>query len=118
MQSITFIGNGNMALSIAKGLKDNYKIEIVGRSLEKLQSFSLYLSIILNDRYILGEQKDNYKKKKGYSEYEISKKREALENILIPYTELENKEMLKNAGFKHIETIFRWCNFATFLAFK
>jgi len=60
----------------------------------------------------------DYKKKKGYSEYEISKKREALENVLIPYTEEENKEMLKNAGFKHIETIFRWCNFATFLAFK
>ncbi len=39
MKTITFIGNGNMALSIAKGLKDNYKIEVVGRSLEKLNKF-------------------------------------------------------------------------------
>ncbi len=37
MQTITFIGNGNMALSIAKGLKESYKIEVVGRSFEKLE---------------------------------------------------------------------------------
>lgn len=39
MKTITFIGNGNMALSIAKGLKDNYKIEVVGRSFEQLNKF-------------------------------------------------------------------------------
>ncbi len=39
MKTITFIGNGNMALSIAKGLKDTYKIEVVGRNLEKLNKF-------------------------------------------------------------------------------
>jgi tRNA (cmo5U34)-methyltransferase len=30
----------------------------------------------------------------------------------------ENIEMLKNAGFNDIEVIFRWNNFATFIAFK
>ncbi len=39
MKTITFIGNGNMALSIAKGLKQNYKIEVVARSFEKLDKF-------------------------------------------------------------------------------
>jgi pyrroline-5-carboxylate reductase len=39
MKTITFIGNGNMALSIAKGLKNSYKIEVVGRSIEKLEKF-------------------------------------------------------------------------------
>ncbi|MFT5662180.1 MAG: pyrroline-5-carboxylate reductase [Sulfurimonas sp.] len=39
MKTITFIGNGNMALSIAKGLKSIYKIEVVGRSLEKIELF-------------------------------------------------------------------------------
>ena len=39
MKTITFIGNGNMALSIAKGLKSSYKIEVVGRSLQKLDLF-------------------------------------------------------------------------------
>ncbi len=45
MTTITFIGNGNMALSIAKGLKNNYEIEVVGRSLEKLNKFESELGI-------------------------------------------------------------------------
>lgn len=59
-----------------------------------------------------------YKKKHGYSEFEINKKREALENVLVPYSERENILMLKECGFKHVETIFRWVNFATFIAIK
>lgn len=39
MRTITFIGNGNMALSIAKGLKQKYKIEVVGRDIDKLFKF-------------------------------------------------------------------------------
>lgn len=58
------------------------------------------------------------KKKRGYSEFEISKKREALENVLIPYSENENKTMLKNAGFSHIQTLFCWVNFTTLIALK
>ncbi len=45
MDTITFIGNGNMALSIAQGLKENYKIEVVGRSLEKLKAFENSLGV-------------------------------------------------------------------------
>jgi len=37
--TITFIGNGNMALSIAQGLKDDYNIEVVGRNMDKLDTF-------------------------------------------------------------------------------
>lgn len=60
----------------------------------------------------------DFKKEQGYSEYEISQKREALENVLIPYTEAENIEMARRCGFRHCETIFRWANFATFIAVK
>ena len=45
MKTLTFIGNGNMALSIAKGLKNSYKIEVVGRNLEKLDLFEKELDI-------------------------------------------------------------------------
>ncbi|MCH5323311.1 MAG: carboxy-S-adenosyl-L-methionine synthase CmoA [Helicobacter sp.] len=58
------------------------------------------------------------KKKQGYSDFEIAKKREALENVLIPYSTEENKSMLQNAGFKHIQILFCWVNFATFIALK
>lgn len=60
----------------------------------------------------------DFKQSQGYSMYEIMQKREALENVLIPYTEEENRQMVKNAGFRHCEMIFRWANFATFIARK
>ena len=59
-----------------------------------------------------------YKKEQGYSEYEIAQKREALENVLIPFTIEENIQMCKDAGFKNIDTIFQWSNFVTFVAKK
>ncbi|MDH4943683.1 pyrroline-5-carboxylate reductase [Sulfurimonas sp. C5] len=45
MKTITFIGNGNMALSIAQGLKNRYKIEVVGRDMTKLEKFEEALEI-------------------------------------------------------------------------
>lgn len=45
MQTITFIGNGNMALSIAQGLKEKYNIEVVGRNMAKLDAFEKALGI-------------------------------------------------------------------------
>ncbi|MCF6340814.1 MAG: pyrroline-5-carboxylate reductase [Sulfurimonas sp.] len=45
MKTITFIGNGNMALSISKGLKQNYAIEVVGRNLEKVDKFEKELGV-------------------------------------------------------------------------
>ena len=38
-ETITFIGNGNMALSIAQGLKNIFDIEVVGRTMDKLDKF-------------------------------------------------------------------------------
>ncbi|MCH3688782.1 carboxy-S-adenosyl-L-methionine synthase CmoA [Campylobacter lari] len=61
---------------------------------------------------------EQYKLEQGYSKLEISSKREALENILIPYTQNENIAMLKKAGFSKVESVFKWVNFETFIAFK
>jgi len=44
-ETITFIGNGNMALSIAQGLKDIFKIEVVGRELVNLDKFEKDLGV-------------------------------------------------------------------------
>ena len=60
----------------------------------------------------------DFKKEQGYSEYEIMQKREALENVLVPYSEEENMKMALNNGFSHCEVVFRWANFATFIAIK
>ena len=60
----------------------------------------------------------DFKKEQGYSQYEIMQKREALENVLVPYSEEENIKMALNSGFTHCEVVFRWSNFCTFIAIK
>ena len=58
------------------------------------------------------------KKRNGYSEMEISQKREALENVLVPYHFDENRELLLNNGFKGCDIFFRWYNFCGMIALK
>ena len=58
------------------------------------------------------------KKQNGYSELEIAQKREALENVLVPYKLLENREMLLRAGFRYVEVFFKWYNFCGIIAVK
>ncbi len=52
MQTITFIGNGNMALSIAKGLVDEYTIEVAGREMQKLSQFENTLGVTIKKHLI------------------------------------------------------------------
>jgi tRNA (cmo5U34)-methyltransferase len=58
------------------------------------------------------------KRRHGYSEIEIAKKREALENVLIPYTLTENRQMLERCGFRHADVFFKWYNFCGLIAVK
>jgi tRNA (cmo5U34)-methyltransferase len=58
------------------------------------------------------------KKRNNYSEIEIARKRESLENVLIPYRYEENAEMLRNIGFRTVEEFFRWYNFSGVIAIK
>ena len=60
----------------------------------------------------------DFKRKQGYSEIEITKKREALENILIPFSIEENRAQLQKAGFTSCESFFQWFNFVSFAAVK
>src|SRR3546814_15397313 len=43
----------------------------------------------------------DYKRRNHYSELELSQKREALDNVLIPYKLSETIKMLMEAGFSH-----------------
>jgi tRNA (cmo5U34)-methyltransferase len=58
------------------------------------------------------------KRRNGYSETEISKKREALENVLIPYRLDENLELLRRNGFDEVDSFFRHYNFAGIVGLK
>ncbi len=60
----------------------------------------------------------DFKRRQGYSELEISAKREALENVLVPFSVEENIELLRAAGFSHVEVFCKWFNFASIVALK
>jgi tRNA (cmo5U34)-methyltransferase len=59
-----------------------------------------------------------FKARSGYSQTEIHKKREALENVLVPYRIDENKEMFRRNGFGAVDSFFQWFNFVGFLCVK
>jgi tRNA (cmo5U34)-methyltransferase len=77
--------------------------------------------VLTNDsdvnRYFIDLYYD-FKRRNGYTSEEIARKREALENVLIPYRVDENIALLRRGGFEVVETFFQWYNFAGFLAVK
>ena len=58
------------------------------------------------------------KRRNDYSDTEIALKREALENVLIPYRIDENLELLKRNGFGSVDVFYKWYNFAGLLGVK
>jgi tRNA (cmo5U34)-methyltransferase len=59
-----------------------------------------------------------HKRRNAYSELEISRKRTALENVLIPETVAAHKLRLANAGFAHAAVWLRFFNFVSVVAIK
>ena len=58
-----------------------------------------------------------FKRRQGYSELEISRKRDALETVLVPLTVDGNIQLLREAGFARVEVLLKWFNFATFVCY-
>jgi len=111
----------NYTLQFIRPLQREKLISKIYDALNEGQVFIFSEKVICEDKVLNKQFIDeyyNFKKEQGYSEFEIAQKREALENVLIPYTYDENQKMIKDAGFKHIECIFKWINFATFIAIK
>ncbi len=111
----------NLTLQFIRPL---YRERVIGNIFAGLQDQG---ALILVEKLTLGDSMFNrlfiryyydMKRRNGYSEVEISQKREALENVLIPYRPDENLELLKGAGFKHVEEFFRWYNFSGIVAVK
>ena len=111
----------NYTLQFIRPLQREKLVKKIYNSLEKGSIFIFSEKVITNDKVLNKQFIDkyyNFKKEQGYSEFEIAQKREALENVLIPYSYEENKKMILDAGFKHFDCIFKWVNFATFIAIK
>ncbi len=83
--------------------------------------------LVLSEKVHLDQVEENkrmiqlhqaFKKTQGYSDLEISQKRTALENVMVPDFESQLQERLTAAGFEEVYQCFRCFNFVSYLAIK
>jgi len=108
LQFVRPLHRERVARRIFDGMNRNGALIIV----EKLLSADSMLNRLFIEHYYA------YKREQGYSDTEITQKREALENVLVPYRMEENVALLHGAGFTHVEDFFRWYNFSGIIAVK
>ncbi len=111
----------NYTLQFIRPMERPGLVSKIYEALDKEGCFFFSEKVTFEERRLDKETIDLYydfKRAQGYSDFEIAQKREALENVLIPFTIAENIRMCKAAGFAHVDTLFQWGNFVTFLAQK
>lgn len=111
----------NLLLQFIRPIYRKGLLEKLYKSLQKGGFLILFEKVLEDDAYFTRNYIDLYydfKKTNGYSDLEVSKKREELENVLIPYTVEENIELLRNVGFTEISVLFKVINFAVIIAKK
>ena len=83
--------------------------------------------LVLSEKVVFTSAQENermvqlhqgFKKTMGYSDLEISQKRNALEHVLIPDNEQQHVQRLKDVGFDEVYQCFRSFNFVSYLAIK
>jgi len=108
LQFIRPLHRDKLIADIYRGMNTNGCLILVEKVLGE---DSLFNRLFINHYYDL-------KRRNGYSDLEISQKREALENVLVPYKLLENRELLLRVGFRYVDVFFKWYNFSAIIAVK
>ena len=102
----------------------NLRLELLERIYSALLPGGVFLfteKIVHAEESFAALQKDFYydfKRENGYCELEISQKREALENVLIPETVEQHLARLQQIGFDKIDVWFKWFNFCSLVCQK
>lgn len=79
---------------------------------EKIVDDDQHMQELLVDLY------HEHKRRNDYSALEISRKRAALENVLIPETIQRHRTRLRQVGFEHIAVWLRYFNFVSIVAIR
>lgn len=79
---------------------------------EKILGSNAHLNSTFVDLYY------GMKGRNGYTEEQINTKRKSLEGVLVPVTAAWNEQLLKDAGFVHVECFWRNLNFAGWIGVK
>jgi tRNA (cmo5U34)-methyltransferase len=70
------------------------------------------------EQALLTDWHHDFKRAQGYSDLEIARKRDALENVMIPETLEQHRDRLASAGFKRTLQWFQGFNFVSIVAFR
>lgn len=111
----------NLTLQFVRPLYRDRIISTVHKGLRDGGCLILVEKVLGNDSLInrlFIEYYHKFKHDNGYSDLEISQKREMLENVLIPYKLEENFELLQRNGFCVPDVFFKWYNFSGIVARK
>jgi len=83
-----------------------------GRLSEKVLDEDDTVEKTLNDLH------HEFKRQNAYSDLEISRKRAALDNVLIPETLAAHLQRIRHAGFSHAGVWLRYFNFISIIAIR
>ena len=108
LQFVRPLNRDNLLHAIFRGTNPNGCVILIEKVLGEHSTFN---RLFIKHYYEM-------KQRNGYSDLEIAQKREALENVLIPYRLEENKELLKRVGFQNVDVFFKWYNFCGIVAFR
>ena len=111
----------NWTLQFVRPINRESVVRRIAERLESPGALLLSEKVLVADSFLNRAYIDlylEYKRRNGYTDEEIQRKREALENVLIPYRVEENEEMLRRCGFGTVDPFFRWFNFASFVAIR
>lgn len=105
-------------------LPPNQRLDLLKKCYEALSEGGVL--ILTEKTHLVDEQDDawrveryyDFKRANGYSEMEISGKRNALENVLLTDTVEAHYQRLQQAGFLRVLTWFSFLNFSSMIAFK
>ena len=93
----------------------------IARGLNQGGVFVLSEKVVHQDEAIerlLVDLHHQYKRRNAYSELEISRKRAALENVLIPERLETHRRRLTGAGFRHVGVLLQNFNFLSLVAIR
>ena len=125
--------NKPFSFSTASAIVMNYTLQFIPRENRAFLLKNIYQALVLGGGFILNEKvvsesellsetfiemHHDFKQGHGYSKMEISKKRDALENVLIPLKLSKTMGIIREAGFTAVDIFFKWNNFAGLIALK
>ena len=123
----------NIELSSASIVVMNFTLQFIAQEQRSLLLKKIYQGmnpggiLILSEKLTYNDAQQQqllidmhhfFKKANGYSAMEISQKRQALENVLLPETLDQHKVRLNTAGFRQTEQWFQCFNFSSLIAIK